>query len=47
MKLEDLAYAIAQKVFNELEHKHHFKVPDDIRKVVSASVQENLGDLLA
>lgn len=46
MKLEDLAYAIAQKVFSELEHKHHFVVPDQIRKKVIEKVREDLGSLI-
>ena len=42
MKLENLAYAIAERVFSELEHKHHFMVPEKIRKEVAESVQKKL-----
>jgi hypothetical protein len=46
MKLEDLAYAIAQKVFWELEHTHHFVVPEPIRKEVLATVRSQLNSLI-
>ena len=46
MKLEDLAYAIAQYVFSELEHTHHFVVPEKTRKAVAEKVQENLDSLM-
>ena len=46
MKLEDLAYAIAQKVFHELEHRHHFVVPEAIRKAVLQAVREQLHSLI-
>jgi hypothetical protein len=46
MKLEDLAYAITQRVFEELERKHHFSVPDSIRQAVTESVQQHLDELM-
>lgn len=46
MKLEDLAYAIVQKVFWELEHTHHFNVPEAIRKAILATVRAQLGSLI-
>lgn len=46
MKLPDLAYAIVQKVFHELEHTHHFVVPEQIQKDVVKKVQEDLGTLI-
>jgi hypothetical protein len=46
MKLEDLAYSIAQKVFWELEHTHHFVVPADIQKDVLAKVRQQLNALI-
>lgn len=46
MKLEDLAFAIAQKIFWELEHRHHFVVPDAIQKAVIAKVREDMGELI-
>lgn len=46
MKLEDLAYAIAQKVFWELEHTHHFVVPEPIRKEILAAVRAQLNSLI-
>jgi len=46
MKLEDLAYAIAQKVLWELEHTHHFVVPEPARKAVIAKVVAELPSLI-
>lgn len=46
MKLEDLAYAVAQKVFWELEHTHHFVVPEAIQKAVVSKVREQLASLI-
>lgn len=46
MKLEDLAYAIARKVFWELEHTHHFVVPENIRKEILATVRSDLPSLI-
>jgi len=46
MKLEDLAYAIAQKVFSELEHAHHFVVPEKVQKEIIEKVQSEIGSLI-
>ncbi len=46
MKLEDFAFAVAQKVFYELEHTHHFAVPEAIQKMVIARIQEQLGTII-
>ncbi len=46
MKLEDFAYAIAEKVFSELEHTHHFSVPDHIQKAIVEKVQKECGTLV-
>jgi len=46
MKLEDLAYAIAQKIFWELEHTHHFVVPKELEKAVMAKVRQDLASLI-
>lgn len=46
MKLEDFAYAVAQSVFHELEHVHHFVVPRPIREAVLAKIKQNLASLI-
>jgi len=46
LKLEDFAYAVAQKVLHELEHTHHFKVPDAIRKAILEQVKKDLNTLV-
>ena len=46
MKLDALVYAIVVRVFHELEHAHHYVVPDDIKKQVIASLQDRVDDLI-
>jgi hypothetical protein len=46
MKLEDMAYAVVRKVFWELEHTHHFVIPEAIQKAVVSKVQEQLSSLI-
>ena len=46
MKLEKLVYAVVQRVFAELEHAHHFVVPEDTKKAVIESVQQDLDSLI-
>lgn len=46
MKLEDLAYAIVQKVFKELEHTHHYVVPENIREAVVDKIKSELNSLI-
>lgn len=47
MKLEDLAFAIVQRVFHELEHAHHFAVPEPMRKAVIEKIRKDLDSLVA
>jgi hypothetical protein len=47
MKLEDLAFAIAQRVFWELEHTHHFVVPEKICKAVTEKIQQDLDSIVS
>jgi hypothetical protein len=46
MKLDDLAFAIVQKVFSELEHAHHFVVPDHVQKAVIQKIKQELNALI-
>ena len=46
MKLDDFAYAIAQKVFRELVHTHHIVISEPIEKAVLAKVREELSTLI-
>ncbi len=46
MKLEDFAYAVAEKVFADLTHKHHFEVPADVRKEVLETVKREYTELV-
>lgn len=46
MKLEDFAYRIVQQVFWELEHSHHFVVPEAIRKRIAEKIRSELDNLI-
>lgn len=46
MKLEDMAFAVVQRVFGELEHAHHFVVPEAVRRAVAEAVRKDLGRLI-
>jgi hypothetical protein len=46
MKLDDFAHAVVKKVFHELEHTHHFKVPPAIREAVLKKIKEDLSTLI-
>lgn len=47
MKLEDLAFAIVQKVFEKLLHKHHFQIPPAVQEAVRKEVMAELNKLIA
>ena len=46
MKLQDFAFAIAQKVFQELEHTHHYAVPEQMKKDILEKIQKEHGQLV-
>ncbi len=46
MKLEDFVYNIVQKVFWELEHTHHFVIPEHIRKNVIEKLRAETDTLI-
>lgn len=46
MKLEDFVYAVLQKAFSELEHHHHFVVPEPMQKAVIAKVQSEISEIV-
>ena len=46
MKLENMAYAVVQKTFWELEHNHHYIVPQEIQKSILESITDNLDELI-
>ena len=47
MKLEDLAFAIVQKVFEKLLHRHHFHIPEAVQEAVRKEVLAELNKLVA
>lgn len=47
MKLEDFVYSVVQKVFWELEHIHHFVIPESVRKQVIEKIRAELDTLIA
>lgn len=46
MKLEDFVYAVLQRAFSDLEHRHHFVVPEPMQKAVIAKVQSEISEII-
>lgn len=46
MKLEDFAYGIAKKIFEQLEREHHFKVPEAIQAEILKKVKSDLNSFI-
>jgi hypothetical protein len=46
MKLDDFAHAVSQAVFHELEHAHHFVVPEKIRKAILEKIRKEHASLV-
>ena len=46
MKVQDFAYQVTIRVIELLEHSHHYKVTDEVRKQVAESIQNEIGELL-
>jgi len=47
MKLEDLAYKIAGETLTLLEKKYHYRVSEEHKKDIQASVRSNLSNLIS
>lgn len=47
MKLENFAHSVALKVFEELEHAHHFVVPKNIQQAVIEKLKEQIDELIS
>ena len=46
MKVQDFAYRVATRTLELLEQTQHYKVPEDLRKQVLATIQSELNDLI-
>ncbi|MCP4641347.1 MAG: hypothetical protein GY851_12980 [bacterium] len=46
MKVQDFAYQVATRTIELLEGTQHYKIPEDIRKDVTAKVMAEIDDLL-
>jgi hypothetical protein len=46
MKVQDLAYLITARTLDLLENTQHYKIPEDLRKDVLATIQKELNDLI-
>lgn len=46
MKIQDLAYQVAARTIELLEHTQHYKIPEDLRKEVLAKVQGELDEMI-
>jgi len=47
MKVQDLAYQVAQRTIALLEETQHYKIPEELQKDILAKIQEELNDLIA
>ncbi|NIA16134.1 MAG: hypothetical protein GWP08_18895 [Nitrospiraceae bacterium] len=46
MKVQDFAYQVSSRVIDLLEQTQHYKIPEDLRKEVLATIQDELSDLI-
>jgi len=46
MKIQDLAYQVAERTLELLEKTQHYKVPEEMRKQICAQILDELDDLI-
>ncbi len=46
MKVQDFAYQVASRTIDLLEDTQHYRIPEDLRKKVLATIEEELNELL-
>ena len=47
MKIEEVAYAVAGNTLQVLEEKYHYRIPEEHKRDIQRTVQENLNVILA
>ena len=46
MKVQDLAYRVAQRTIEMLEETHHYKVPPETRKEIGKRILQELNQII-
>jgi len=46
MKVQDLAYQISARTIDLLEETQHYKIPEDLRKEVTAKIRAELNSII-
>jgi hypothetical protein len=46
MKVQDFAYQVTWRTIELLEETQHYRIPDELRKQITAKVLEELDDLI-
>jgi len=46
MKVQDFAYHVSMRTIELLEETQHYKIPEELRKQVSATVLEEIDQLI-
>ncbi|MDQ1255744.1 MAG: hypothetical protein QG656_338 [Candidatus Hydrogenedentes bacterium] len=46
MKVQDLAYQVSHRTIELLEETQHYKIPEELRKQVTAKVLDELDKLI-
>lgn len=46
MKIQDLAYKIAEFVIKQLEEKYHYKISEQVRKEIQEQAREEVNNLI-
>lgn len=46
MKVEDFAYKVSSRTMEMLSELHHYKIPDELKKEVTARLMQELNEIL-
>ena len=46
MKVQELAYQVAARTLELLEETQHYKIPEDLRKQVTAKILSELDEII-
>ena len=46
MRVQDFAYQVATRTMGLLEETQHYKIPEELRKDVLATIQKELNELI-
>ncbi len=46
MKVQDFAYQVSVRTMDLLAELHHYTIPDDLRKKVTATILDEMDDII-